>query len=82
VFTPHASDLAEYLLQKGYGVSPLTYPVVKRPRIRVIIHAMNTEEQIDSFINELLVRAKRQETVYAGGSAGAGELSAMARGKL
>lgn len=82
VFTPKASELAEHLLQRGYGVSPLTYPVVKRPRIRVIIHAMNTEEQIDSFINELLVWAKRQETVYVGGSAGAGGSSVVARAKL
>lgn len=87
VFTPCAGRLANYLLQRGYAVSPMTYPVVKRPRIRVIIHAGNTEEEIDSFTNELLAWAERQESVFspigsASGSAGVGESYAEARARL
>ena len=66
----------------------MTYPVVEkeRPRIRVIIHARNTKEEIDSFINELLAWAKRQERVSSptrsvSGSVGAGKY-VEARAKL
>lgn len=92
VFTPYARRLADYLLQRGYPVVPMTYPVVEkeRPRIRVIIHAGNTEEEIDSFTYELLAWAERQErqerapppTGSAIGSAGAGMSYVEARAKL
>jgi 8-amino-7-oxononanoate synthase len=88
VFTPYAGGLADYLLQRGYPVVPMTYPVVEkeRPRIRVIIHASNTEEEIDSFLNEILTWAERQvraspPTRSASGSVAAGKL-AEARAKL
>lgn len=72
VFTPRASSLAEHLLKKGYNASPLTYPVVRRPRIRVVIHAVNTEEQIDAFTDELVAWAKSvsSSSKSAGGSKG------------
>jgi len=68
----------------------MTYPVVEkeRPRIRVIIHAGNTEEEIDSFTYELLTWAERQGRVSslagsASGSAGMGAAPrAEARAKL
>ncbi|KAF9240439.1 8-amino-7-oxononanoate synthase [Melanogaster broomeanus] len=60
IFTPHAQNLADYLLNKGYGVTPMTYPIVKRPRIRMIIHARNTEEDIDSFVNLLVQWTMKQ----------------------
>ncbi|KAF8841080.1 8-amino-7-oxononanoate synthase [Paxillus ammoniavirescens] len=60
IFTPLAQNLADYLLGKGYGVSAMTFPVVNRPRIRMIIHARNTEYDIDSFLNELMQWAARQ----------------------
>lgn len=87
VFTPHARRLADYLLQREYAVTPITYPLVTRPRIRVIIHAGNTEEEIDSFINELLAWAERQGCVFAptgsaSGSAGVRESYAEARARL
>jgi len=42
----------------------MTYPVVEkeRPRIHVIIHAGNTEEEIDLFLRELLAWAEQQES--------------------
>ncbi|KAI9455313.1 PLP-dependent transferase [Boletus coccyginus] len=89
VFTPWARKLADYLLQRGYPVVPMTYPIVERDRsrIRVIIHAGNTEEDIDSFTSELLTWAEQQKSVssiigLASGSAGAGALYAQARSKL
>ncbi|KAH0834998.1 pyridoxal phosphate-dependent transferase [Lanmaoa asiatica] len=87
MFTPCAGQLADYLLQRGHAVSPITYPAVRRPRIRVIIHAGNTEEEIDSFINELLTWAERQVCVFpptgsTSSSAGAGEASVEARARL
>lgn len=88
VFSPCATRLADYLLERGYAVVPMTYPVVEkdRPRIRVIIHAGNTEEEIDSFVNQLLAWAK-QETVFSptsriGGSAGMRESHIVARPRL
>jgi 8-amino-7-oxononanoate synthase len=66
----------------------MTYPVVEkeRPRIRVIIHARNTQEEIDSFANELLAWAERQERASlpirsASSSVAAGKY-AEARAKL
>ncbi|KAG8216602.1 8-amino-7-oxononanoate synthase [Butyriboletus roseoflavus] len=87
IFTPYAARLADYLLQRGYAVSPITFPVVKRPRIRVIIHAGNTVEEIDSFIDELLTWAGRRQSVFSltkivSGSAGMGESYAEARARL
>lgn len=87
VFTPHAARLGEYLLQRGYAVTPMTYPVVKQPRIRVIIHARNTEVEIDAFVNQLLAWAERQECVFvptgsAGGSASVGESYTEVRARL
>ncbi|KAF9240610.1 hypothetical protein BU15DRAFT_73841 [Melanogaster broomeanus] len=54
IFTPLVQNLADHLLKKGYAVTPFTLPAVRRPRIRMIIHAHNTEEDIDSFINTLV----------------------------
>ena len=75
------------MLEKGYAVSALTYPVVKRPRIRLSIHASNTEEQIDALVNELLAWARQQEmlspsTGSASSNAGVKELSMEVKARL
>ncbi|KAF9230684.1 8-amino-7-oxononanoate synthase [Melanogaster broomeanus] len=54
ILTPLAQNLTDHLQKKGYRVTPITYPLVKRSRIRMTIHTHNTEEDIDSFVNELL----------------------------
>lgn len=87
VYTPLARNLADYLLERGYAVSPLTYPVVKIPRIRISIHVSNTEQQIDSFINELLAWVELQQSVFshtgsASSDAGAGEWGVEAKARL
>ncbi|KAF9244940.1 8-amino-7-oxononanoate synthase [Melanogaster broomeanus] len=54
ISTPLVRNLADFLLKKGYAVTPFTHPIVRRPKIRVVIHAHNTEEEIDSFVNALV----------------------------
>ncbi|KAH7924107.1 8-amino-7-oxononanoate synthase [Leucogyrophana mollusca] len=54
IFTPSPRSLVEFLWAHGYGATAFTIPVVKRPRIRVIVHARNTEADIDCFVALLL----------------------------
>lgn len=83
VFTPHAGKLADYLLEKGYAVTPMTYPVVKNPRIRITIHAGNTEKEIDALMDELLTWAMQQQlTSSIRGSEGADQLDEKAKASL
>ena len=67
MFIPWARRLADYLLQRGYPVVPMTYPGVEKewPRIRVIIHPGNTEEEINSFTYELKEHPHPQEALVA-----------------
>ncbi|KAF9240440.1 pyridoxal phosphate-dependent transferase [Melanogaster broomeanus] len=39
---------------KGMQLRPSQHPAVRKPRIRMIVHARNTEEDIDSFVNALV----------------------------
>ncbi|KAF8438918.1 8-amino-7-oxononanoate synthase [Boletus edulis BED1] len=87
VFTPRARSLTEYLLQRGYAVTSISYPATKTARIRVAIHARNTEEEIDSLVNELLAWAGQQESVSSHtrgiiGTARTGESHMRTRAKL
>jgi len=49
-----AKRLAE--LEKGYAVTPLSFPVVPRggDRIRVVVHAHNTVEEAEVFVDALV----------------------------
>ncbi|KAF9220819.1 8-amino-7-oxononanoate synthase [Gyrodon lividus] len=60
VFTPHAGSLSDYLKERGYAAVAITYPVVKKPRVRVSIHVRSTEADIDFFVNTLMQWAIRQ----------------------
>ncbi|KAF9220837.1 8-amino-7-oxononanoate synthase [Gyrodon lividus] len=60
IFTPLAKSLADYLVEKGYAAVAITYPVVKRPRVRLTLHVCSTEKDIDSFINALVQWATKQ----------------------
>ena len=84
-----ASDvrgLTDYLIKRGYAATPILYPVVKSSRIRVNIHAGNTEEEIDSFANELLAWAEQERLHLPTGSVDddvrAKEWCARARARL
>ncbi|KAI0788146.1 PLP-dependent transferase [Fomes fomentarius] len=49
-------DLEEFLKPRGYAVTAIPYPTVPKgeERIRVAVHAANTEEELDEFIRCLL----------------------------
>lgn len=52
LFTPLPRDLAQYCQQAGFVVRPVVPPTVPAgtERVRVCLHAGNTEEQIDAFL--------------------------------
>ncbi|EIW78133.1 8-amino-7-oxononanoate synthase [Coniophora puteana RWD-64-598 SS2] len=50
VFVTKAQELAAFLIERGYAPTPLTFPVVRRPRIRTLMHGGNTKDEIDGFI--------------------------------
>lgn len=89
VLTTWASRLADYLLEMGYPVVPMTYPgVVKEwPRIRVITHAGNTEGEIDSFIYERksilihIIHRKRQRQHGNGSTVCRGKSQKLAKSR-
>ena len=60
VFTTAPIPLADYLRSLGYGTRPVPYPVVPRgqERIRIVVHARNTEEELDQLVEHLLHWAK------------------------
>ena len=71
VLTSAPLALAAHLRALGYGARPVPYPVVPRgqERVRVIMHARNTEEEADELVVHLLGWARdmvEREQVEAG----------------
>lgn len=68
-------ELERCLQGKGYDAKAIPYPVVPRgaERIRVCIHAGNTEEELLRFISELVSWAEGYEE--KAGTEGANEFS-------
>lgn len=64
LFTPEAIPLARYLQTIGYDVQPIPYPAVPKgkERIRIIIHARNTREEMDGLIAHLVAWIKEKTT--------------------
>ncbi|KIJ65414.1 hypothetical protein HYDPIDRAFT_174881 [Hydnomerulius pinastri MD-312] len=60
ILSPLAMELADFLRTKGYGASYISIPIAPSPRIRMIVHARNTEEEIDTFAGILVQWAKDQ----------------------
>ncbi|KAI0788119.1 PLP-dependent transferase [Fomes fomentarius] len=56
VFTSAPIPLAEHLRALGYGARPVPFPIVPRgeERVRIVIHAQNTEEEFDELIGHIL----------------------------
>jgi 8-amino-7-oxononanoate synthase len=52
LFTPLPRDLAQYCQQVGFVVRPVVPPTVPAgtERVRICLHAGNTEEQVDAFV--------------------------------
>ena len=63
ILTPAYQSLAEFLSSYGYAVSPIGFPAVPhgQERIRVTIHAGNTEVELDEFVAYLLQWASRMQ---------------------
>lgn len=54
LLTPHAVELADHLVGCGYNAAAVTYPAVKVSRVRIIVHAGNTEEEVDRFVEQVV----------------------------
>ncbi|KAK0444618.1 aminotransferase [Desarmillaria tabescens] len=56
LLTSQSLNLAKYLNSKGYAAQVIPFPVVPRgqERVRVVIHAENTRNDIDTFVAILL----------------------------
>jgi 8-amino-7-oxononanoate synthase len=54
ICSAQAKGLTDYLLTKGYGASPIIYPIVNSPRVRMAVHVSNTEADIDLFIEAVV----------------------------
>ena len=57
--------LSEYLRGLGYAARPIPYPAVPRgkERVRIVMHAGNTEEEIEELIKNLLHWASGMKTM-------------------
>ncbi|KAI5997256.1 8-amino-7-oxononanoate synthase [Pisolithus orientalis] len=61
LLTPHAVELAEYLIDCGYNAGAVTYPAVKVSRVRVIMHAGNTQAEVDRFVEKVVEWATEKD---------------------
>ena len=69
--------LEDFLRPHGYAVAAIPYPTVPRgeERIRVVLHAHNTEEELDLFLTRVMqwvammqaAEKTRKETSVPGG---------------
>jgi 8-amino-7-oxononanoate synthase len=52
ILTSHPRPLASFLLARGIDARPITWPTVPKgaERVRICIHAGNTQEEVDSLI--------------------------------
>ncbi|KAF9536168.1 hypothetical protein CPC08DRAFT_771697, partial [Agrocybe pediades] len=56
VLTPHPRPLSAYLLALGMNARPITWPTVPKgkDRVRVCLHAGNTQEDLDKLIQGII----------------------------
>ncbi|PPQ63215.1 hypothetical protein CVT24_005675 [Panaeolus cyanescens] len=68
ILTPHPRPLSAYLLALGMNARPITWPTVPKghDRVRVCLHAGNTQEEVDRLIQGVLGWA--EEVMSAGPS--------------
>ncbi|KAJ7112799.1 PLP-dependent transferase [Mycena crocata] len=69
-------ELADYLRRAGYAATPLTHPLVPRgkERIRVCVHAGNTEEELMQFVRVLVAWGEKYVRSHGVGLVGKGRL--------
>jgi 8-amino-7-oxononanoate synthase len=64
IMTPATLSLQNYLRSIGYATRAIPYPIVPKgqERIRVCVHAGNTEKDLNNFIASLLDWAKTAQS--------------------
>ena len=67
LLSPLARPLALYLQQRGFLVRPITYPTVPKgmDRVRVCLHANNTENEITSLFDHVQLWIKQRDRVVS-----------------
>ncbi|OSX59587.1 hypothetical protein POSPLADRAFT_1150265 [Postia placenta MAD-698-R-SB12] len=64
IITSAPISLASFLQRLGYAALPIPYPVVPRgqERIRIVVHARNTEEEVDGLLGHMVEWATTMQT--------------------
>ncbi|GAA6003078.1 aminotransferase class I/II-fold pyridoxal phosphate-dependent enzyme [Rhodotorula paludigena] len=64
LLTPSPRPLATFLRERGFLVRPITYPTVPRgeERVRVCLHAGNTEEEVEGLCEGVRAWVEREQT--------------------
>ncbi|KEP52045.1 8-amino-7-oxononanoate synthase [Rhizoctonia solani 123E] len=62
ILTPYPRPLAQHLREHGFLARPITHPTVPKgeERVRICLHAANTEEEVDGLVDALVEWAKVQ----------------------
>ncbi|KAI0654647.1 PLP-dependent transferase [Cubamyces menziesii] len=65
ILTGYPRQLADFLNSYGYAVQGIPYPVVPKghERVRISVHALNTEEEFDTLISRLKQWAAMMQTM-------------------
>ncbi|KAI5997255.1 8-amino-7-oxononanoate synthase [Pisolithus orientalis] len=82
LLSPHAVELSHYLIDCGYNASAVTYPVVKVSRVRVIVHAGNTQAEVDRFVEKVAEWATAKNQTLNQEGKPVGEVSGEGRGTV
>lgn len=72
IMTSYPMQLSDYLNSLGYAVQGIPYPVVPRgeERIRISVHALNTEAELDALVVRLKQWATMMQTMASQVQAG------------
>ncbi|KAF8751813.1 Aminotransferase class I and II [Rhizoctonia solani] len=63
ILTPHPRQLAQHLRERGFLARPINIRLFQgRERVRVCLHAANTEEEVDGLVDALLEWAEEKRS--------------------